>query len=289
MTETQRADENTVPALPLAFVEPHRFLLRQPEPGARLFKVVKVRYLIDMLRNNYLHFQRVDAYTDDRSDGEQLPLDRSVGAGISFKKAPAYTLEKYYDTARARTYACCFSLEHSVYLWEHYAPDRDAVCLVFDFEKLRQRLNVSMQATLDNDGLLLHGENRFKQIFSINYGIVDYVDRATHALHPVRVANPIQFTFLKDKGRYANEKELRVTLSAIGIGQFAMTNGATMEFPPSLQMGFGFRDAFSAGAITEILCPPNFVDGQHVDALHIGMAELGMMAIDATAPRMENS
>jgi hypothetical protein len=288
MSETQDADEST-PLLPLAWVEPHRFLLRQPEPGALLFKVVKVRYLIDMLQRNYLHFQRVDAYDDDTTDGEQLPLDRSVSAGVSFEKASTYTLEQYYDTSRARTYACCFSLENSAYLWENYAPDRDAVCLVFDFEKLRQRLNASMQATFDNDGLLLQWENRFKQIFSINYGIVDYVDRATHALHPVRIANPIQFTFLKDKVRYANEKELRIALSAFGIGRFAMTNGATMEFPPTLQMHFDYREAFSGGAITEILCPPNFVDGQHLDALRSGMMKLGMMATDAAVRQAENS
>jgi hypothetical protein len=289
MSESQGTDDRTVATPPLASVEPHRFLLRQPEPGALLFKVVKVRYLIDMLQKNYLHFQRVDAYTDDTADGEQLPLDRPVGAGISFENSPAYTLEKYYDTARAQTYACCFSLEHSAYLWGHYAPDRDAVCLVFDFEKLRRRLNASMQATLDNDGLLLHGKNRLKQIFSINYGIVDYVDRATHALHPVRIANPIQFTFLKDKGRYANEKELRIALSALGIGQFAMTNGATMDFPPTLQMHFDCREAISGGAITEILCPPNFVDRQHVDTLRSEMAKLRAMTMEAVAPQTENS
>jgi hypothetical protein len=72
--------------------------------------------------------------------------------------------------------------------WEHYAPARDAVCLVFDFEKLRQRLNATMQAPLNNNGLLLHGENRSKRFFSINHGIADYVDRA-HALRPVRMAN----------------------------------------------------------------------------------------------------
>jgi hypothetical protein len=63
---------------------------------------------------------------------------------MSFEKAPEFTAERYYDTARARTYACCFSMEHSAYLWENYAPDRDAVCLVFDFEKLRRRLNATV-------------------------------------------------------------------------------------------------------------------------------------------------
>jgi hypothetical protein len=265
-------------ALPLAWVEPHGHLLRQPEPDQLLFKVVKVRNLIDMLKKNYLHFQRVDTYTDDMADGEQLPLDRLVGAGISFEKTPAYTLEKYYDCARARTYACCFSLENSAYIWEHFAPARDAVCLVFDFGKLRQGLNASIQASLDNHGLLVHEENHFKQIFSINYGVVEYIDRQAHALHPVRIANPIQFTFLKDKGRYASEKELRVALSALGIGQFVLNNGAEMAFPQVLQMCFDYREAFLGRAITEILCPPDFVDAQHVDTLRSEMAKLRMRA-----------
>jgi hypothetical protein len=139
-------------------------------------------------------------------------------------------------------------------------------------------LNATLQATLDNHGLLMQGENAFLQIFSINYGIVEYVDRQDHALHPKRMANPIQFTFLKEKARYANEKELRVTLSALGIGQFVLTSGAAMEFPPALQMGFDYREAFSGGAITEILCPPSFVDAQHLDTLRSEMAKLRMMA-----------
>lgn len=281
MTEAQGTEEAAAGALPFASVEPHRFLLQQPEPGQLLFKIVKVHYLIDMLKGSYLHFQRVDTYTDDTTDGEQLPFDRLVGAGISFEKAPDHTLDKYYDTARARTYACCFSLEHSAYLWEHYAPDRDAVCLVFDFEKLRERLNTTMQVTLDNDGLLQHGENRFKQIFLINYGIVEYVDRDTHALHSTRIANPIQFTFLKDRGRYASERELRIALSAPGIGRFVLNSGATMEFPPTLQMVFDFRAAFSEGTITEIRCPPSFVDASYIEILCAEMTKLGMMAMEA--------
>lgn len=282
-------DDDTAASPPLAWIEPHRCLLRQPEPDALLFKVVKARYLIDMLQRNYLHFQRVDAYADDAADGEQLPLDRPVGAGIAFEKATAFTLEKYYDTARARTYACCFSLEHSAYLWENYAPGKDAVCLVFHFEKLRERLNATLQASLDAPGLLVQGEISFRQIFSINYGIVEYVDRDTYALHAARIANPVQFTFLKDKARYADEKELRVALSAFGIGQFALSGGERMEFPPSLQMAFDFREAFSGGAITEILCPPQFVDTAYVNTLRSELAKLRVRATKSAAPPARES
>jgi hypothetical protein len=268
---------------PLAWVEPHRPLLQQPEPGQRLFKIIKVQYLIDMLQRKYLHFRRVDTYTDDSSDSEQLPLDRKVSESVGFEKDPTYTLAKYYDTARARTYACCFSLEHSAYLWKNYAPERDGVCLAFDFDKLRERLNDTVRATVERDGLLMHGDIPLKQIFSINYGIVDYVDRQAHAVHPVRMANPIQFTYLKEKGRYASEKELRIALSALGIGQFILLNGAAIEFPPTLQMHFDFPEAFSSGAITEILCPPDFVDAAHLDSLVSAVEQLGAEARMAVA------
>ncbi len=274
----------TTPTLPLASVEPHRFLLRQPEAGALLFKIVRVHNLIDMLQKGYLHFQRVDTYSDDTADGEQLPLDRTTGADMSFTKDPQFTAERYYDTSRARTYACCFSLEHSAYLWENYAPHRDAVCLVFDFEKLRQRLNATLQASIDNDGLLLLGADTIRPIFSINYGIVEYVDRQTHALHPTGMANPIHFTYLKEKARYADDRELRVTLSALGVGQFALASGTIMEFPSALQMGFDFRSAFAAGAITEIRCLRQFVSASNLEALRNAMLQLGIMTTEADVP-----
>jgi hypothetical protein len=278
MTDTQGGHDDVVGMPSLASVEPCKFLLKQPESDQRLFKIVKVQYLIDMLQKNYLHFQRVDTYTDDKDDSEQLPLDRKVSEGVSFEKAPTYTLDKYYDTARARTYACCFSLENSAYLWENYAPARDAVGLVFDFEKLRERLNATIRVSLENDGLLMQGKNCFKQVFSIDYGVVEYVDRQAHALHPVRIANPIQFTFLKEKGRFENEKELRIALSAPGIWQFVLDSGARMEFPPTLQMGFDFKAALSNGIVTEILCPPNSVDAVHIDTLRSEMAKLRILA-----------
>jgi hypothetical protein len=264
--------------IPLGWVEPHRQLLQQPESGALLFKVVKVRYLIDMLEKRYLHFQRVDTYTDDRSDGEELPLDRKVSEGMGFEKDPTYTVAKYFDTSRARTYACCFSLEYSAYLWETYAPDRDAVCLVFDFDKLRERLNATVQAALESDGLLMHEDIRLKQIFSINYGIVEYVDRATHALHAVTIANPIQFTYLKEKSRFAKEQELRISLGALGFGHFVLNSGEKIAFPTAMQMGFNFPEAFASRTITEIRCPSNYVDAAHLDTLVKAVEQLGATA-----------
>ena len=72
-----------------------------------------------------------------------------------------------------------------------------------------------------------------------------------------------------------------MALSALGIGQFVLNNGARMEFPPTLQFHFNYRDAFSSSAITEILCPPSFVDAQHVDSLRSEMVKLRMMTREA--------
>jgi hypothetical protein len=67
-------------------------------------------------------------------------------------------------------------------------------------------------------------------------------------------------------------------VSALGIGQFVLNDGAQLEFPPALQMHFDFREAFSVGTITEISCPSNFVDAQNIDTLRSEMAKLRMIA-----------
>ena len=55
-------------------------------------------------------------------------------------------------------------------------------------KKLRRRLN----AELSGETALLCGGVRCHQIFSINYGEVGHVDRATHRANLGRRANPIQ-------------------------------------------------------------------------------------------------
>jgi hypothetical protein len=82
---------------------------------------------------------------------------------------------------------------------------------VFEFGKLRQTLNHTMHSSKENN--LLHcGGYRCKQIFSINYGIVKYMERDTRQLVSARFPNPIEYTFVKDKEKYADERELRISL-----------------------------------------------------------------------------
>jgi hypothetical protein len=68
--------ETWLPPLHPAFrghVKPHAPLLAVPPDGQSLFKVMTAENLIRSFRDGYLHFNRVDSYSDDKHDGEQLP------------------------------------------------------------------------------------------------------------------------------------------------------------------------------------------------------------------------
>jgi hypothetical protein len=77
-----------IPA-PLGFVEPHGLLLRMPPEGQLLYKIMTVENLLRSIEGGYLHFNRVDSYTDlsngDPHDGEQPPGD---GAPDEFRLVP---------------------------------------------------------------------------------------------------------------------------------------------------------------------------------------------------------
>jgi len=118
---------------------------------------------------------------------------------------------------------------------------------------LRARLNQTLQP---GNAALKYNGNRYQQIFSVNYGIVEYVEWDTHQTNTARLPNPIKYTYLKDK-RFSEEKEVRISLSAIGIGQFALKDGSTIQFPPSLQLSFDFRDAIADSTIKQIQCAPD--------------------------------
>jgi len=236
---------------PLGSVEPHLPLLKQPADEQKIYKVMSVENFIKSLSGNYLHFQRVDAYKDfpsaDALDGQQLPLDQVGNQNTHFAKDPSYTAATYYDSCRSRTYACCFSLENSDYIWNEYGNAESSigkVCLVFEFGKLRQLLNQTIQNAIEQSSLMC-GDLQCHQIFSINYGIVEYVKREEHQLNQERLPNPIQYTYLKEEEKYGQEKELRISLSAIGIGKFALNSGAPLNFPPTMQVQLDFRSAFA--------------------------------------------
>jgi hypothetical protein len=245
---------------PLGLVEPHAALLRVPVDGQLLYKVMTVENFLRSVEERYLHFNRVDAYGDsptaDQRDGQQLPSDREGNAAARFAKAPDFSGADYYDRCRARTYACCLSLENSDYIWATYGNGsaRGKVCVVFDFAKLRATLNRTLQS---GGAALLYSGVRCRQLFSVNYGIVEYVELEGHRSNTTTLPNPIVYTYLKDSRSFAKEQELRVSLSAIGMGNFIMDDGSEMNLPPGLQMGFDFKSAFADGTIQQVLYGPH--------------------------------
>lgn len=259
-------DENTprqaTPA-PLGSVEPHASMLNIPPSGQLLYKMMTIENLLRSIVGFYLHFNRVDQYIDfpdaDPHDGEQLPKDRQGNEMTRFAKAPEFSAADYYDQSRCRTYACCFSLENSDFIWNKYAngSEKGKVCIIFDFDQLRETLNQNLQP--GNTALEYNG-NRFRQIFSVNYGTVEYVEWDGHQVNEAHLPNPIKYTYLKDK-KFSEEKELRISLSAPGIGQFVLNDGTTMGFPPSLQLFFDFRMAIADGTVKQILCAPDCDSG----------------------------
>jgi len=244
---------------PLGSIEPHEHLLKYPPDGQLLYKIMIIDNLVRSITDNYLHFNRVDSYKDfpgaDLHDGQQLPKDELGNAQTKFEKAPSFSAEDYYNQSRARTYACCFSLENSDYIWNNYAKDspKRKVCVVFHFGKLRETLNQMLQsgnAALEYNGM------RCRQIFSVNYGIIEYVERDIQRANKENLPNPIVYTYLKGKA-FQEEKEFRIALSAIGVGQFALNNGTILQFPASLRLNFDFRAATADGTIQQILYTPD--------------------------------
>jgi hypothetical protein len=226
----------------------------------------------------YLHFNRVDRYRDfhgaDAHDGEQLPGDFASNTATKFEKAPHFTAADYYVQSRSRTYACCFSLDNSAHIWREYAKGspNGKVGLEFEFGKLRARLN----ETLKPDRCMLQADGKpCLQIFSVNYGMVDYVDWTTHRENAERLPNPIRYTYLKHSC-YTPERELRVSLSALGTGEIVLTDGSPMAFSDSLQVQFDFHAAISDGTIKQIMLAPD----SNLDFLRAELANLKITAVE---------
>jgi hypothetical protein len=253
-------------------IEPHALLLLLPPDGQLLYKVMRVEDFLRSVEENYLHFNRVDGYANIPDDGAQTPTDRSINAAAKFEKAPDFSVENYYDRSRSRTYACSFSLEDTDHIWRTYGNggSRGKVGVVFDFAKLRATLNCTLQA----DGVVIdHGGTLLRQMFSINYGVVEYVDWMTYRSG---AANPIRYTYLKDEKAYSNDNELRISLSAIGVGRMVLADGRKVELPTHLHMLFNFRTAFADGTIREIMPGP----GCDIAFLQDELRRLRILTID---------
>lgn len=255
-----------IPA-PLGIIDAHAGLLTLPPAGQLLTKVMKVEHLLASIAGNYLHCNRVDSYADfpdaDPHDGQHLPADQAANTAAHFERAPAFTAATYYDQCRARTYACCFALGNPDHVWRNYANGgrHGKVGVVFDFQQLRAQLNRHLAP---GQAQLLYQGIACKQIFSVNYGVVSYVDWDRQTANEQHLPNPIAYTYLKAE-RFRPEQELRVSLSAIGIGNFALHDGQFIEFPASLQAPFDFRAAIADGTIRQILIGPD-CDGPFLQA-----------------------
>jgi hypothetical protein len=280
LQESNMSDDNRyLHMLPLGHIEPHAPLLDAPVAGQLLYKIMSAENLLRSAAGRYLHFNRVDSYSDfsgaDSDDGSQLPKDRSGNISSHFQSAANFTAADYYDQSRARTYACCFSLENSDYIWRNYAnnSERGKVCVVFEYGKLRSAINnilCSGNAVLDYNG------NQCPQIFSVNYGLVKYVGWESHQENNVHLVNPIIYTYLKDGRKFSEENEFRVSLSAIGVGQFALQDGSEFSFPKNLQLAFDFQSAIIDGSIVSIL----HAKGTDISFLKAGLKELNIVLSD---------
>jgi hypothetical protein len=250
---------------PLGLIEPHTSLLQRPPIGQLLYKVMSVENCISSIERTYLHFNRVDQYKDfltaDRHDGEQLPADRPGNAAMRFENALDFSQENQCDVARSRTYACSFSLENSDYIWRTYGTggSRGKISMVFDFDKLRASLNRAMQSS---GAVLVYNDIPCRPFLSLNYGLVEYVDWERHRTN---VSRPIVYAHLKDRARFADERELRVTLSAIGIGKFVLADLTEIKFPKHLHFAFDFKAAFADGTVQMLLRGPD-CDSDYLDA-----------------------
>jgi hypothetical protein len=240
--------------VPLGVVEPHKQLLTTPHGNKLLYKVMRTEDLIRSIPDSYLHFNQVDTYYDTH-DGEQLPKDLTINLKSTFIKARDYSAADYYNQGRTRTFACCFSIENSDYIWRTYGNGgkKGKVCLVFKFGKLRSMLNDIFE---NNKIVFEYNGTRLRQMFSINYGLIRYINWKEQRANIDFLQNPINYTYFKDKEDFSIEKEFRIGLSAIGIGKIVM-NGNEFIFPKHLHMHFDFGPAIGNGVLHKILHFPD--------------------------------
>lgn len=240
-----------------SLVESHKNLLKQIDDETLLYKVVPFEFFLKMLERNYLYFTRVDTYVDDKKDSDQPEQERLRNEQIYFEKDPDFTLRKYYEECRRRTYACCFSLDvPNEGHWKRYGGEESekAVCLVMNFGKLKLLLNDTFERArlvIDNSIVLENHADGFSQIFHLNYGVVKYGDFANDVVSVGAWPNPLEYAYFKDEN-YREENELRISLSAVGMGKIILPYGKLLNFPESIRLEFSFDRAVSCGALSHI-------------------------------------
>jgi hypothetical protein len=98
-------------------VESHAGLLIQPPPNQLLYKTQKPRRF---LKGEYLHFQRIDAYSGegaDLNDGKQPTKMQQMSSNLYIgERSNGWSVDRYFNDARARTYAFCSSLSNENFI-----------------------------------------------------------------------------------------------------------------------------------------------------------------------------
>jgi hypothetical protein len=132
--------------------------------------------------------------------------------------------------------------------YRHGLNELWARCIAFKLRPKKSKRTAMIVETLDE----LLRDQRLRYFESGSWRLHDLVEvRSANK----RIPNPIIYSYLKDNSLH-EERELRISLSAPGIGQFMLNDGTAMDLPVSLQMPFDFRAALSDGTIKEILRGP---------------------------------
>jgi len=127
---------------------------------------------------------------------------------------------------------------------------------------LRAVLNRTIGNTAGQSALKV-GNIQCKQIFYINYGVIDYVDASTVQMNLERLPTPVIYSYQKDRSEFAGEDELRVTLATLELGSFVLADNTTIDFPRSMQLTFNFRTALTDGTISRLIFENDEV-GRHL-------------------------
>jgi len=242
--------------VPRGLFFPNEVQLDQPNAHVLLYKIVNIDDFIDMIKNNYLYFKRVDTYRDDCRDSDIPDHDQPIAEKEYFQDSN-HNLLNYYRNFRERSYACCFTLKHTPYIWRHYGSNnKDAICIVFNYNKFLQYIR--------NNGLQVTLNNKRYSFFNLNGGLVKYGSLINESLiknNNSYLTNPIHHIYFKDV-KYKNEHEYRLSLS-FPIGGYVniidKDNKKSLDFPNSVKFEFDFTLADTFKVINKIYFRKEFL------------------------------
>lgn len=216
--------------------------LKQPAHNSFLFKIVKFENGIDMIKNGYIYFNCVTKYSADATDAKMPNKEKNIRS-IPYENNPNITLYDTDNSVRKNTYACCFALSESQYIWNKFGEE-NSLCLVFNYNKL--------YSYLQNNYLDLNYLENAKEHpcnFTINCGCVTYIDRneaITKSGENLR--NIYENAFYKDRG-FKNEKEFRIALYRKCLSQ------TPQDY---LKLDFDWEYLLSSGGLVKISSKPIF-------------------------------